>query len=259
MRVKNRKMIGPNIARIQQANSEARMPEITKRTPVLCIYHDDLDGLAAAAVLQYFIGKDEEIVYHAMNHGDKYPAVECDQKVYILDFPLPEKFAECWGITHNIVWIDHHKSAIEEAQDIRVPGVREIGYPAASELTWEWFSGKECHLAIKMVSDRDSWNNKILNSGAFCLGMGLCLTKGYEGAPGPIWEEILSHSDSKSLNKIIENGKIIEKYLEEKNKEYCKTFSFRTIFRFDGSVYKCIVCNKGRTSSNLFDQTDTRE
>lgn len=96
--------------------------EIKKLKKVAIIAHVDLDGwMAAYAVYAWLVQcKDEcefEVMHFQWDYGDNFD--EMDKKVenavvFLLDLILPDKFMEKHA--ERLVWIDHHKPAIENSR-----------------------------------------------------------------------------------------------------------------------------------------------
>ena len=81
-----------------------------------CFYHTDMDGKCAGAIV--FKAQHGEGEYLPINYKDDFPfdKIQRDEEVIIVDFSLQndgdwEKLLE---ITQDIIWIDHHKTAIEK-------------------------------------------------------------------------------------------------------------------------------------------------
>lgn len=96
----------------------------------IVIYHKaDFDGIFCREIARKFLPEAELIGW---DYGDPTPPVEHGDKLYILDLSVPNL------MNHpNLVWIDHHKSAIEKYGNLIV-GYRIDGV-AACRLAWQWF------------------------------------------------------------------------------------------------------------------------
>jgi oligoribonuclease NrnB/cAMP/cGMP phosphodiesterase (DHH superfamily) len=134
------------------------------------IYHDDADGRCAAAIAgrdhaaSDFLG--HTVAYLPIQYDDPVPWEAIDalhkdlDELWILDFSFPKdvmcKIRQTVG--QYVVWIDHHKTAIEALDNCRKwPGVREDG-TAACILTWRWLNPKkQVPLAVRYLGDRDVW------------------------------------------------------------------------------------------------------
>ena len=85
------------------------------------IYHRaDYDGVFCREIAKHFLGADG-VRYIGWDFGDPpVPIPERTDKTYVLDLPLDKVFGTSINpeggqpfYHSNIIWIDHHKSAIE--------------------------------------------------------------------------------------------------------------------------------------------------
>ena len=124
----------------------------------ICLYHRiDLDGWMSAAIVKYYYSlrnKDHnsaptlfeytDITFEGYTYGDKIPNVSNYDRIIMCDMSLLKGVMEQLHEDHSkeIIWIDHHKSAIEDSErplkynDLK--GIRDINF-AACELTWKYF------------------------------------------------------------------------------------------------------------------------
>jgi uncharacterized protein len=141
---------------------------------MIIYHHDDMDGYCSAAILlqKYPNAKTVSITY------PEVPPVRscCGQDVYIVDYSiLPDQLETLKKVANKVVWIDHHKSAIEKYKDSRpeeIEGLRSTNY-AGCLLTWLYinkdFKGhnveilkdsvQDAPLAVQYVSDYDTWTH----------------------------------------------------------------------------------------------------
>ena len=82
-----------------------------------CIYHEaDLDGVMSAAIVKkYFKGDIDLLPY---NYGKEIPDVNKYDKVFVVDVSFGSRtrflFDEWKEKGIDVVWIDHHKTAIDD-------------------------------------------------------------------------------------------------------------------------------------------------
>jgi oligoribonuclease NrnB/cAMP/cGMP phosphodiesterase (DHH superfamily) len=100
---------------------------------------------------------------YPMEYGDEFPIDDIaeDEVVYMLDYVLQPfyKMRLLSGLC-RLIWIDHHKSAIEAHEELGkyIPGLREYGR-AACELTWEFFRpGVKMPRGIHYLGRYDVWD-----------------------------------------------------------------------------------------------------
>jgi oligoribonuclease NrnB/cAMP/cGMP phosphodiesterase (DHH superfamily) len=139
----------------------------------LCIYHGNCaDGFAAAwTVWKYF---DRAIDFHQGVYNEPPPDVS-SRDVIIVDFsyklPVMAKIIdEC----HTLLWLDHHKSAIEEME----PFLRDLDFIRAAKIhvvldqersgamiTWDhFFKSQDPPQLLKHIQDRDLWKFELPNT-----------------------------------------------------------------------------------------------
>lgn len=221
-----------------------------------CFYHADMDGKCAAAIVyQYFMGGNFacNIECIPLNYKDDFPFEKVDnsETVYIVDFSLQkdgdmEKLME---ITRRIVWIDHHKTAIEKHKKFEVlPGVRTNGV-SGCELTWVHFYGTDVPEIVRMIGSYDVWDFKVYGKSLDLLQAGLKLQD--TNPTSAFWKTLLAPGFEAQGNiaQIIENGKIALAYRNAYYKELVESWSFKVRW---GDL-RAICCNAGLVSSQLFD------
>ena len=113
---------------------------------MICIYHSrDLDGWMSAAIVKL---RHPEVELIGWDYGQPIPSPLDETSLIILvDVCLPKPTMDMLGKngTGNLIWIDHHISAIKEMKVDGVPepaGLRNIHF-AACELTWKYFFPNE--------------------------------------------------------------------------------------------------------------------
>lgn len=155
----------------------------------LVLYHNDMDGLAAACVFAKYIGDDHPAGvgnigdYRRVTYGDSLPDDIDNRDVYLMDFSFSfEQMRELAARSSRLIWIDHHKSKIPVFEDIcktttidpmSAFDVRRCG----AALAWiQMFSGDMPEI-LKYVEDRDLWRWELPNSRAISAGMWAMLGK----------------------------------------------------------------------------------
>jgi hypothetical protein len=221
-----------------------------------CFYHSaDLDGHCSAAIVKRSEPHAELI---GINYGPAFPWERLDPRevVYMVDFSL-QPFEEMVRLARScqLVWIDHHKSAIEEeeshAADLPCPidGLRRDG-TAGCELTWEYcYPGLEAPRAVRLLGRYDVWDLEDPDVLRFQYGMRL-LNTWPDQAP-TLWDNLLATDTLRErslVRGLIRDGAVILDYAAEENRKYCQAAAFET--ELDG--LKCIAVNKMLTNSQLF-------
>ena len=84
------------------------------------IYHNDNDGYCSAAIAYKFYSESkifDKIELIEMDYDKVFPieTITKSETIVIVDFSLSEEmWLKLFEKTDNIIWIDHHKSAIEK-------------------------------------------------------------------------------------------------------------------------------------------------
>lgn len=139
-------------------------------------YHNDLDGQCAANIIAKPVSFDASN-FIEMQYGKAFPfdIIAQDETVYILDYSIePEEMEQLLEITTNIVWIDHHITAINKYADFphQIAGIRKDGV-AGCVLTYQYsYPGNEIPWPVLFIGDRDIWAFKYGDETKnFCSGM----------------------------------------------------------------------------------------
>jgi len=213
-----------------------------------CFYHTDMDGHCSGAIV-YKAMRDQGDEFIAMNYNIDFPfeKIEPNEKVVIVDFSLqkPGDFDKLLDITDNVIWIDHHKTAIEKHAhlDGTIKGIRRDGV-AGCVLTWQYFfPDRAVPMVVSMIGDYDIWAFKFgENTNKLQAGIRL-----YDNRPESLeWDRWLT---SYYPQKEIDEGEIALKYRDNYYSGLIKSWSYFTTFE----GYKAVVCNAGSVSSQLFD------
>lgn len=127
-----------------------------------CFFHSqDLDGHCAGAIVKSRFPECEMI---GINYGET-PDLEviCGEDIIMVDFSFqPDWMKEIADCAKSLTWIDHHKTALEDAAGQgydSLPGLREIG-KAGCELAWEYFyPALEMPEAVYLLGRYDVWDH----------------------------------------------------------------------------------------------------
>jgi oligoribonuclease NrnB/cAMP/cGMP phosphodiesterase (DHH superfamily) len=182
-------------------------------------YHDDMDGrCAASVVLQLDDHSIDDETCQAINYGMEFPFdIICKgERVYIVDFSIePEDMRKLLGITEDVIWIDHHKTAIEKySKEFKgfsgdIPGVRDVTQ-AGCVLTIPEY--------IRLIGDRDTWAWKFgARTKFFYAGL-----QAEDTHPlSPIWRDVAT-----GVDPVVERGITIQDYKERTEEEYLRKNGF---------------------------------
>lgn len=198
--------------------------------------------------------KDKNLKLYPINYEDSFPwdDIQKEDTVVMVDFSL-QAAGDMGKLSQmcELIWIDHHKSALAELKDLKVGGVRDTNF-AGCELTWKFFFHdvklpKFVFLLgrydIWDMSDKALWDSHIL---PFQFGM-----KAYETRPevdGNILSRLVYVQDyDKFVEETVALGHKIQKYQQGMDKGYAEEMAYDV--EFDG--LKCVAMNL-RGNSNTF-------
>lgn len=217
---------------------------------MLCLFHSaDLDGKCSAAIVKL---KFPHCSLYGINYNEEIPwkEIENHSEVVMVDFGF-QPFSDMEKI-HNMkwdsfVWIDHHKTAIDNYNEYQqeIEGLREIG-KAGCELTWEYFyPNRPMPKIVRMLGRYDVWDRKY-SEDVDHIQFGMKTTN--NGPYSPIWKDLL-HDDDKLYNAIRKKGKTIYDYQMKEWERYCLSNSFD--IEWEG--FKFIAMNILNASSLAFE------
>jgi len=206
----------------------------------LCLYHNDLDGRASAAVLKRLL-RPSKCTYLPTQYGDELPLEKFDN-LYILDYSLePEILKKLIRDDVRVVWIDHHGPVIEKYKDFKtpIPGVREEG-KAGCELTWEYCTHRQKPLPryLELLSEYDAWKGGGPSQDALALVFASAM---YETKmpDDKFWADIMNGT---FVNKLIRDGSIILQYRKQFYRDLIDDIGYDT----ELAGVKCHALNVGR-------------
>jgi hypothetical protein len=168
----------------------------------------------------------------------------------------------------RLVWVDHHKSAIDKyARTPAIAGVQIDGV-AACRLAWQWFKDpiaaqlteKYAYverrvfepLSVRLAGEYDIWDKRDPNAELFQHGL-----RSRELSPA-LWELLLSgptaEVDGKqgaaeiAVDALLEAGKVLQYARTKENESIIKSSGFTV--EFEGLTF--LACNAARFNSHLF-------
>lgn len=229
---------------------------------MICFYHLDDDGKCAANLVHQLGKKDSwPANFIEMNYGFKVPfeKIVPDELVYIVDFSLdPADMIKLYeDYTKNIIWIDHHKSAIEKYADFpyELEGIRSTKYSGCM-LTYLYLTDNLEKLnldyqlmiaranvpkAVQLCDDYDMWRFQNAYTHTFHAGFEII----DHGPTDHVWSEL----DALKINSICEVGKAIAKYRSMLMSKLITSYGFESTL--DGR--RCYVLNQGLAGSDDFE------
>jgi hypothetical protein len=226
---------------------------------ILVIYHRaDFDGIFCREIAKRSLGEAAE--YVGWDYGDEIPSLPPGiEQIYMLDISI-----EALMDDSRLIWIDHHKSAIEKfAQGIhgyRIDGV------AACRLVWQWFLKElrnhlgmvwllpdkiqfaerlvEEPLAVRLAGEYDIWDKRDPRAELFQHGLRSKDLTDHD------WKTLLSTDvDGESLViDLLQNGKVLQYAQTKLNESIIKNLGFD--LEFEGLRF--LACNHASFNSFLF-------
>jgi len=235
---------------------------------ITVIHHSaDFDGLFCREIARKFLPTADLIGW---DYGQPKPVIPPDvETIYILDLS-PECLGGDTYDPAKLVWIDHHKSAIEKFP-ATIPGYRIDGV-AACRLAWQWFSlhlgtpnperfalplkehfvNRELHepFAVQLAGEYDVWDKRNPAVDTFQLGLHAQELKDHH------WAMLLSMDQASVFGEsLLQKGAMIQDYVNRRDAEIIESSGFIT--EFEG--LKFLALNSASKGSLQFAARDVPE
>lgn len=209
---------------------------------IICVGHSaDLDGLTSMAIVKYFLGNDVEL--YPYNYGQPIPWEKLEEATicFMVDVSFPKDDMNKLNEMLDLIYIDHHKSKMEELDLTKFKGIQRDG-TAACILTWEYFSNEKVPLGVELLGKYDTWNldDNVLN---YQYGIRLLDLNPNDT---PDWVYNVFFEEPSALH--IKHGRIIREYIDQDSKKANKTIVYETTF--DG--HSALAINKLGVNSLFF-------
>ena len=174
-------------------------------TKSICFHHNDPDGHASGAIVRYALGETVTLIESDYD-GTPIPwdLVEKAEQVIVTDFSFSVEDMQRLAEGRELVWIDHHKSAMLEFEGIadNWPGIRDLS-EAACVLTWKYFFPEQpVPRAIVLIGDRDIWRWAEADTGPFNESL---YNQDHHADNADFWKPLFEN-DVSMLKKMIEEG-----------------------------------------------------
>lgn len=215
-----------------------------------CFYHSaDLDGHCSGALVKKAYPMCEMI---GINYGQEFPwdSIGAGEVVFMVDFSL-QPFDDMVRLndTAQLIWIDHHKTAIDEAHKrgfIAHNQILEVG-KAACELTAEYLFGDTMIDAAYLLGRYDVWD---LEADKRIMPFQYGMRMEQDTLPGaPIWDAVFGEHPSHVVREICVTGKVVLSYQTSQNYKYAKMCAFDT----EINGLPAIAMNIGMANSQMFE------
>jgi hypothetical protein len=251
---------------------------------IAIIYHDaDFDGKLSNEVCRYHLNRlhNGDVVLHSYgwDYGRPVPTF-CDgvlswldyDQIYIVDLSVDE-LMERHELREKIIWIDHHKSAIEKwdrkSDNFPGPGAFtgiRIDGVAACRLCWNWFTwlnpedpisdiaAKQDFIdrnvseptLIRLAGEYDVWDHRDPNGKILQFGLRACSDREFRELVQ--WQFDGRPEGSALLDNIISGGQLIKSYCDKMANEYSEAYA-HTIY-WEGLTF-CALNIGQRGNSDL--------
>lgn len=248
----------------------------------LVIHHNDLDGVASAAIAgMYEESKGRNVEYYMFNYGQAIPDVRGYDRIFVLDVSFGQdtrKIIAGWAADYGVlgVWIDHHKTIFKSGEEGKeeyfelfgdnypfgsdpamVPGLRRVG-TAACELTWEYLhrceygedKDEKCPKLIQYLGTYDVWDKDRFDwDDVMQVQYGSRLEFGLNPDNIISWIKETRGEEMSGIISLAAKGRAILGYINQKDTQDCSQYAFEEEFM----GYKAICMNTTAFNSTTFD------
>lgn len=197
------------------------------------IYHNaDLDGFCSCVIAKrrlMFNGVlESNIEMIGWNYGNPIPDIPNKSNVIMTDISFPKDNMLLLELHCNLIWIDHHKTAIDDSEELGYhlcAGSRKVG-DSASLLAWKFFFPYEDIPEVVYWVDRyDVWKKEDQNRPEANWKMVMEAQQGMRlsmNNPDVAFDEWLwLFDDNSSMETIMQDGELIMRFEEKSNQIRC--------------------------------------
>jgi len=223
----------------------------------ICLYHrSDLDGQCSGAIY-VAAQKDDDYVLTPIDYGDP---ICWDQligaDVTLIDFSLQlwSEFERLFKTAKSVLWIDHHRSAIEEYRQSESSGpccpiVAVLDEnKAACELAWEYyFRTKNMPQAVRLLGRYDLWRHEDERVKPFQYGLRPYSLDPLNGNDRHLWKSFLSATCD--VDMYVAQGETILRYQDKQDAQAVAKNWFD--LTWEGRRWQ--ACNRLGRGSTFFD------
>ncbi len=179
-------------------------------TKSICFHHNDPDGHSSGAIVKYALG-DVVTLIESDYDGTPIPwnMVEEAEQIIVTDFSFSVEDMTRLAEGRELIWIDHHRSAMAEFEGIADdwPGLRDLS-EAACVLTWKhFFPERDVPRAIVLIGDRDIWRWAEEDTGPFNESL---YNHNYKADQADFWKPLFA-DDAPILEKMIKEGALLRR------------------------------------------------
>lgn len=233
-------------------------------------YHNDMDGIVSAKIILDIMEIRTNISekdFFAMDYTTEFPLdmIEEGEEVFIVDYSIPvETMKQLQQLSKRVIWIDHHKSAIEQYKDYdkNILGLRVDGI-AGCILTWWYFYGrqvetenflkdypkninsfyrKEIPEFVRLAGDWDVWEHLY---GQKTKEFAICFSTKIHT---PFDEQLNMLNDERNLEWFLQTGKDMINFRDSWANIFMNRYGFETKI----NNYSAFLANLGNANSEFF-------
>ncbi len=221
---------------------------------MLCVYHiADHDGKGSAAIVKY-AHKDCELLGYNYDQEIPYEEIDKHDKIVICDISFPMEYMFKLHETKDVIWIDHHASAIaqydaylEKTGGFGIKGLREIG-TAAIELTWKYFFPETpVPEGVHLLSLNDLFDLRDKRVRPFEYAFqSLGVNRPYDR----VWKDLFEGKTD--IDLMVEKGNAILSYIKHRDYRLVRNMAFEGTY--NGLRY--IAANMAQAGTDFFESLD---
>ena len=194
-----------------------------------------------------------------INYGQPVPwdKLEPGEEIYVVDFSFPAEDMKRLDSDYYLVWIDHHKTAIDAAEEAGFfpLGRRRVG-TAACQLTWDYVMNKPVPDGVRLLGEYDVWDH----ADPLCLPFqyGFRFFENTLPDNQGLWAPFFERNTAHLVDAVCQTGQTILTYEQRQNERFCRTYAFETKLLCTSPTegtrwYSAICANRGHSNSKLFD------
>jgi oligoribonuclease NrnB/cAMP/cGMP phosphodiesterase (DHH superfamily) len=198
------------------------------------IYHKaDLDGRCSAAIVLRHVGGRATL--HPWNYGMPVPeGIAPGDDVWVVDCCLPKADMVRLHETCHLVWIDHHKTAIDECGGLDCEGLRTVG-KAACLLAWECcYPLEKPPPLVRHIGLYDVWDHRDPNT----VPLNYAILADQTGE-GPLDETVFVLWYRGDIEVMVDKGCAIENWINSQNHTKGAAYCYKIAFH----GHRGVICN----------------
>ena len=209
----------------------------------VCLYHSaDLDGKCSGAIVKKIYPNCQ---LYGIDYGQPCPwDLIKDKTVIIVDFSFPIETMIKLNQISDLIWIDHHISAIKELEKsgVKIKGLRNTA-KAACGLAWVYFQKPPTPKTVKMLGAYDRGDLSDPLTLPFQYGMRQFNT---DPENQELWSDMFKDI---RFAEIYKQGQNILQYVRRHDEKFSHAYCFE--ITFEG--LRCVVLNRQPLNSKVFD------